>query len=106
MTARDSTNTTEQARTAVTIGSLPVTLTAFPNPATVGSNVTLTVGGVSSAQVDHYEFFFDDGTPPRTSGAPQTSHVFNSRGNKTVRVDVIGLGGGLIGTQTIVVNVT
>lgn len=106
VTARDSTNTTEQARTAVTIGSLPVTLTAFPNPATVGSNVTLTVGGVSSAQVDRYEFFFDDGTPKRTSGAPQTSHVFNSRGNKTVRVDVIGLGGGLIGTQTIVVNVT
>jgi len=106
VTARDPNNNSEQARTAVTIGSLPVTLTASPNPATVGSNVTLTVGGVGSAQVDHYEFFFDDGTPPRTSGAPQTSHVFSSRGNKTVRVDVIGIGGGVIGTQTTVVNVT
>jgi hypothetical protein len=62
------------------------------------------VGGVS-VQVDHYEWFWDDGTPSFPTTAGQTTKVFSSRGPKTIRVDVIGLGGGKIGTAQITLTV-
>ena len=56
--------------------------------------VTFTVSGLGSAQVDRYIFTFDDGTPPRETTSPQTTKSFASKGQKTIRVDVFGVGGG------------
>jgi PKD repeat protein len=103
-TYTDSTGDTGVLTTQVTIGSLPVTLSASPNPATVNSPVTFTVSGLGSAQVDRYVFTFSDGETRPTS-SPQTSKTFTTRGLKTIRVDVFGVGGGQIGTNTIVIDV-
>lgn len=91
--------------TSVIIGSLPVTLSASPNPAAVNSPVTFTVSGVGSAQVERYVFTFDDGAAPRETTSPQTTRSFNTRGLKTVRVDVFGVGGGQIGTNQITIDI-
>jgi len=89
----------------VIISSLQVTLTASPNPTTVLTPTTFTVGGVGSAAVDHYLWAWDDGTDAFTTTSPQTTHTFASRGTKTVRVDVFGISGGKIGTATIQISV-
>ena len=91
--------------TSVIIGSLPITLTASPLNPTVNVPVNFTVIGVGSAQVERYLFTFDDGTPPRETTSPQTSKSFASKGAKTIRVDVFGVGGGLIGTNQITIDV-
>lgn len=90
---------------SVIIGSLGVTLSASPPSPAVNAPVTFTVSGIGSAQVSHYIFTFDDGTPPRQTTSPQTTHTFSSRGRKTVRVDVFGVGGGQIGTHEITIEV-
>lgn len=91
--------------TSVIIGSLPVTLTATPTSPAVNAPVTFTVSGIGSAQVDRYVFTFDDGTPPRETTSPQTTKSFSSKGAKNIRVDVFGVGGGLIGTNQITIDV-
>lgn len=106
VTARPAgSSTTESTGTSVTIGALPVTLSASTTTTTVGSSVTLTVGGTAGVQVREYRWLFDDGQAPRTTGGPQTSYVPNSRGNKTIRVDVIGLSGTNMGSNFVVINV-
>lgn len=95
----------ESLTTTVIIGSLPITLTAAPASPTVNSPVTLTVGGLGSAQVDHYVWTFDDGTGSVKATSPQLTHTFASRGLKNVRVDVIGIGGGTIGSAAITLDV-
>jgi hypothetical protein len=106
VTAREaSTGASESTGTSVSVGALQVTLTASQTTTTSGTPVTLTVGGTSTAQVREYRFFFDDGSPPRSGGAPQTVYVPSSRGNKTIRVDVIGINGEVIGTATTVISV-
>lgn len=89
----------------VIIGSLPVTLSASPSNPVVNAPVTFTVSGLGSAQVDRYIFTFDDGTAPRETTSPQTTKSFSSKGAKTIRVDVFGVGGGLIGTNQITIDV-
>ena len=91
--------------TNVIIGALGVTLSASPSSPTVNSPVTFTVGGVGSAQVDHYEWTFDDGTGPFTTGSPQLPHTFTSKGIKNVRVDVFGVNGGKIGSAPMTIDV-
>ncbi len=105
VTARDAAGGPESTRTTVSVGALQVTLTASPSTTVPGTPVTLTVGGTSTAQLSGYQFYFDDGTPPRSSGGPQTIYIPSARGNKTIRVDVIGLSGRVIGTQTTVISV-
>ena len=90
---------------SVIIGGLPIILAASPNPATLNSPVTFTVGGTGSAQVDHYVWTYDDGTGTHTTTGPQDIHTFTRVGTKTVRVDVIGVGGGTLGFATAVVTV-
>lgn len=102
--ARDATSDVQSLSTTVIVGSLAVTLSASPNPGTVNSPVTFTVNGVATAQVDHYVFTFDDGTVRQTT-SPQTSRTFTTRGLKTIRVDVFGVGGGQIGTNTITIDI-
>jgi hypothetical protein len=90
--------------TGVVVGSLPVTLTASPSNPTVNSPVTLTVGGLGSALVDHYVFTFNDGTSKNTTG-PQFNTTFPSKGTKVVRVDVFGIGGCQIASQSLTLDV-
>jgi hypothetical protein len=104
-TATDASGDSQSLSTTVIIGSLPITVSAVPNPGTVNSPVTFTVGGIGSAQIDRYEWFFDDGTPRRTTTSPQLTHTFSSRGRKTVRVDIFGVGGGQIGTTSIAMDI-
>ena len=103
-TARDSSGDSGTLSTSVIIGSLPVTLTA-PSIVTVNTPVNFTVGGVGSAQIDHYTWTFDDGTGPFTTTAPQLTHTFSSKGAKNVQVDVFGVGGGKVGTASTRVEV-
>ena len=91
--------------TSVVIGSLPVILSASPNPATVNSPVTFAVSGLGSAQIERFVFSFDDGAAPRETTSPQTTRTFSTRGQKTVRVDVYGVGGQRIGTNSITIDV-
>jgi hypothetical protein len=105
VTASDATGTTQSQGTSVTIGSLPVTLSASPASPTRGAPVTFTVGGVGSAQVSRYEFSFSDGTV-QTSSGPQTTKTFDAAGTHTIRVNVIGIGGDTIATATISIAVT
>jgi hypothetical protein len=104
-TAIDATGDTSTLSTTVVIGSLPITLTASPNPPAVNTPVTFTVGGIGAAQVSRFEWTFDDGTPLQTTGSPQLVHTFTTRGLKNVRVDVFGANGGQIGTQPITISV-
>ena len=104
--ATDSTGDTGSLSTTVIIGSLPVTLSATPPNPTVNQPVTLKVEGLpSTVQVDHYEWFFDDGTAPVTTSSPQLSRTFTTRGVKTVRVDVFAVGGGKMGSATLSLEV-
>jgi len=104
-TASDSSGSNGSLSTQVVVGSLPITLTASPNPTTAGTPTTFTVAGSTSAAVDHYVWTWDDGTPAFSTSSPQTTHTFSSRGTKTVRVDVIGVGGGLIGSAQMSITV-
>ena len=104
-TSRDGAGDTGSLSTTVIIGSLPVTLSASPNPASVNSPVTFTAGGVGSAQVERYLFTFDDGTAPRDTTSPQTTKTFTTRGPKTIRVDVFGVGGSRIGSNQITMDI-
>lgn len=103
--AFDATGDTSTLSATVTIGSLPITLSASPNPPIVNSPVTFTVNGVGSAQVDRYEWTLDDGTPMQTTTSPQLPHTFRTRGIKNIRVDVFGVGGGKIGSAPLTVEV-
>lgn len=88
----------ESAGTSLSVGTLPVTLTGT-SPTLFGNPTTFTVNGTTNAQVDHYEFNYDDGVVNRTNG-PSDSHVFSSRGTHTARVDVFGVGNVLLGQAT------
>jgi hypothetical protein len=103
--AVDGTGDSGSLSTSVSIGALGVTLSASPNPATVNAPVTFTVGGIGSAQVDHYEWTLDDGTGPFTTSSPQLPHAFTTRGIKNVRVDVFGVSGGKIGTAALTMEI-
>ena len=104
-TVTDAAGGTGQLSTSVIIGSLPITLTPSPPTPLVNSPVTFTVGGIGSAQVDHYIFTFSDGQGPVTTTSPQTTTTFAQRGLKTIRVDVFGVGGGKLGTQSVTIDV-
>ncbi len=100
VTARDTLGNSQALTTTVTVGALPVTLSASPSSPTVNQPVTFTVSGIGSAQVLRYEWTFDDGRSFSTGG-PQTTQTFTQKGQKTVRVDVIGLDGRQLGSQEI-----
>jgi hypothetical protein len=92
--------------TVVLIGALSVTLSATPPSPPVNTAMTLTVTLVpASAQVEHYTWTFDDGTPSFETSAPTTGHTFTSRGRKNVRVDVFGVGGGKLGSAPLALDV-
>lgn len=104
-TATDTAGGAGSLSTTVIIGSLPITLSASPASPSVGTPVTFTVGGLGSAQVQQYNWTFDDGTGSFSTTSPQLSHTFTSRGLKNVRVDVIGITGGTIGSTQAQVDV-
>jgi PKD repeat protein len=104
-TVTDAAGGSGSLSTTVIIGSLPVTLSASPPAPTVNSPVTFAVGGIASAQVAQYNWTFDDGTGSLTTTSPQLTHTFTSRGLKNVRVDVIGVSGGTIGSASVTLDV-
>ena len=104
-TAVDATGDAGSLTTTVLVSSLPITLSASNSTPTVNTPVTFTVGGTTNAQVARYEWTFDDGTAPFSTTSPQRTHTFTSRGAKNVRVDVIGIGGSLLGSASTAVNV-
>jgi PKD repeat protein len=78
----------------------------LPADPLVNQPVTFTAGGIpTNAQIDHYEWTFDDGTATASTTGPQRTHVFSTRGLKNVRVDVFAVGGGRIGSQTLTLEV-
>jgi len=101
----DATGPGTPLATQVIVGTLPVTLNALPNPTATDTPTTFSVTGTTTAAVDHYQWTWDDGTPSFATSSPQTTHSFSSRGTKTVRVDVIGVGGGLLGSAQLSVTV-
>jgi hypothetical protein len=96
----------ETLSTSVIIGSLPITLAASNPTPPVNTQVTFTVGGLGTAQVDHFVWTLDDGTGPFTNQSLQLPHTFTTRGQKNVHVDVFGLGGGKLGSADTAVNVS
>jgi Big-like domain-containing protein len=104
-TATDATGDAGALSTTVIVGSLGVTLTAAPNPTFVNTPTTFTAAVPAGTAVDHYVFTFDDGIVRNTGGANSTNRSFASRGLKTARVDVFGIGGGIIATNSITVDV-
>jgi hypothetical protein len=103
-TVTDANGGTGSLSTTVIIGSLQVTLSASGTQ-TVGSPITFTVGGLGTAQVDHFQWTFDDGTSSFSTTSPQLTHTFLSKGLKNVQVDVIAVGGGKVGSATIQLDV-
>jgi adhesin/invasin len=104
-TATDASGDSQSLSTTVIIGSLPIVINPSPNPGVTNSPITFTVNGVGSAQVERYEWFFSEGPSPRTTTSPQVSHTFSTRGQKVVRVDVYGVGGGLLGTTSTAMDI-
>jgi hypothetical protein len=103
-TATDATGVSSLTANVI-VGSAPIILNASPSSTTAGSPITFTVIGLgTSAQVDHYEWNFDDGASATTSG-PQLSHVFNSRGTHYASVKVIAVGGGSLGSAQAAVTI-
>lgn len=103
--AVDATGAREQLNTNVIIGSLPVILGSSGGTA-VDTPITFTASGVTDAQVARYRWTWDDGTGSFDTTAPQTTHTFTTRGLKTVRVDVFGVGCGQIGTATMTLSIS
>jgi len=104
-TARDATGDSGSLTTLVSVGSLQVTLSASPNPTVVDTPTTFLVGGLGTAQIDHFTWTWDDGTASFDTTSPQTVHAFKTKGTKTVRVDVFGLNGAKIGSAQISMSV-
>jgi PKD repeat protein len=104
VTARDALGGSQTQSTTVTVGALPVTLAASPTSPAPNQAVTFTVAGIGTAQVSRYQWTFNDGRTFSTSG-PSTTQSFDTRGEKVVRVDVIGINGGLLGSAETRINV-
>ena len=106
-TATDATGDGGTLPTQVIISAPAIGLTAAPAAPTVNQPVTFTATVPAGTAVDHFTFTFSDpNLAPRTTGNPSTTVTFSSRGQKTVRVDVFGVGGGQIGSQTLTLEVS
>ncbi|CAN5391824.1 hypothetical protein BH23ACI1_BH23ACI1_09940 [soil metagenome] len=105
VSATDAGGSRQSQSTAVIVGALGVTITASSSTPLVGNSVTFTANtGATSVPVQRYRWTYDDGTVQETTGN-STSRTFDSRGTKTVRVDVIGVNGQQIGTATTQISV-
>jgi hypothetical protein len=106
-TPTDANGSSGSLSTQVVIGALPVTLTSSGS-ATVGSTITFTAAGIGTAQVSGYTWTIA-GTPAETgtrqTSSPQLPVTFSGRGQKVIRVDVIGVTGCQIGTATTSVDI-
>ena len=99
VTARDSFGTPHTQTTSVTIGTLPLTVSATPNPSGPNRPVTFRVEGTTGAQVRAYRWNYGDGSAVEETSGPQTTHSYSQRGTYQVRVEVIGVNGGIIASQ-------
>jgi len=105
VSANDAGGSRQSQSTAVIVGALGVTVTPSNSTPNVGSSVTFTANTTgSNVPVSRYIWTYDDGVVQETTGNT-TTRLFNTRGVKTVRVDVIGVNGQQIGTATTQINV-
>ena len=103
VTATDASGERSTGGTSVVVGALGVTIAA--SNSTVGLPVTFTANLTGTAvPVQKFVWTYDDGTTQTTTG-PSTTRVFDSRGTKTIRVDVFGIQGTIIGTATTQINI-
>jgi hypothetical protein len=106
-TANDGTSLSTQ----VVIGSLSVSVscgsTCVGGVASVNTPVTFTATFPTGTtpQVDHYVWTYDD-SGAHSSTSSSDTHSFTSSGTHTVRVDVIGVGGGSLGFATTTIKVS
>ena len=110
-TASTTTGNTKRATTVINVSPrtpLSFTLSASPNPTTVGvlTNFTATFQG-SPSNVSRYDWAFGDGTTTATAGNT-TNHVYKTSGTRTARVTVRTSDGnsGSSSTQVVVAPVT
>ena len=103
--ATDSTGDSGSLSTNVVIGTLQVTMTASDTTPAINAPTLFTVGGLGTAQIDHFVWTFDDGSPQVITTSPTLTHTFVTLGPKAVRADVFGVNGGVVGTASIVVTV-
>ena len=94
----------ESTVTSVSVGSLPVTLTG-PDTARTNLPVTFSATLPANTQVREYRWEFGDGRTAITTG-PQVSHSYTQQGGYTVRLEVIGLEGNVIGAASRGISVT
>jgi len=105
-TSTDATGDRQSLTADVIIGALPATLSP-PATVTVDTPATFTVGNLgTTTQVSRFNWNWDDGTPSFDTTAPQTTHTFTTRGLKTIRVDVFGVGCSKIASATVTVSVS
>jgi adhesin/invasin len=102
VTATDANGERTTGGATVIVGSLSVSITA--SNSTVGLPVTFTASVPATVPVARFQWTYDDGTT-QTTTANTTQRVFESRGTKTIRVDVIGIDGSVIGTATAQINI-
>jgi PKD repeat protein len=106
LSATDAGGTRQTQVTSVIVGALGVTIAASPTNPSPGTTVRFTANVTgTNVPVSRYEWTYDDGLRQTTTGN-ETSRQFDTRGTKTIRVDVIGINGQQIGTATTQVNVT
>lgn len=108
VTGTNPSGTTDSAGTTVVVSALGVTITSTAGPSpTAGTPITFLAAFDAGANpsVSRYVWTFDDGTPAQETTGRQVIHTFGSKGIKTVRVDVYGVNGQIIGTATTQVSI-
>ncbi len=96
---------TETFTTTVTVGALPLTLSASNAAPKVNESVTFTVGGLGTASVRQFEWSSTSGESATTPG-PTWNTSFRGPGVRTITVNVVGVDGRSLGTLQVNVNVT
>jgi adhesin/invasin len=110
-TVTDNSGGTGTLTATAPVGALGVSITASGSGAlgaiTANTPTTFTAKFDNGAapQVGHYTWTFSDGTPPVSTTSSTQVHTFTTPGPKVVRLDVFGVDGGLIATNSTTVNV-
>jgi PKD repeat protein len=90
VTATDSDNLKTSVSSSVAVAPLLATAASNPATTTLGNPVVITVTpSVAGALIDHYEFDFNEGDGPVSSGSGSISHVFKQRGTNQVNIKVV-----------------
>jgi hypothetical protein len=99
VTGKDAEGNTVSRSTQVAVAPLTATGTANPGSTTLGTPVSFTiVVAPLGASIERYEWDFGDGTSATTSGGT-ISHLYGSKGTKTINVTVVPTVGATLNVQ-------